>query len=50
MCNLMVSFFKEKSKNPEERQSRYERAGPIRLEQVDQSMSRAIRVEQIRYG
>ena len=51
MCNVMVSYFKRNQKvQKNERTSRYERSDPSRQDQAYQSMSQAIRVEQIRYG
>ena len=46
----MVSYFKRNYKvQRNKRQSIYEKSDPSRSEQADQSMSKAIRVEHIRY-
>ena len=51
MCNIMVSYFKINEKfQRNKRQSISEQSYPSILEQLDQSMSAAIRVEHIRYG
>ena len=51
MCNLMVSYFKKNQKvQRKKRQSISDQSDQNKPDQAYQSMSRAIRVEHIRYG